>query len=545
MLNSLPNIGVHPRSSAAACLLLLLPFCVQAAAEESWYVLLLGDQRAGYVRQAETHDGGEITTDTEMHVQVGRGNAVITVSMTGSFVETAEGEPVRAASSMNLGGTPIVTEMQFGGDTIAVTSRQGGRESTQNVPAPRVEWLPPSAMGRYVEAQLGEGAETITVTTIDPAMGLEPFTSTMTIVGEEDVDVFGRTVPATVWNMTVSTMPGLTMREYVDDAGRSLKSTVTLMPGLEMTVLEADKDLALSPLNPPELMASTLVKPTGKKIERPRELRSASYRVGVPGLDYAWPKTSAQQVGLLAEAFVPERLPLEEVAPRLEAGEALPRGQYWRVDVRALPLDAGPDLVHLEFAADEPDEAQIKTMLTSSLALNHEDPMVSALRDEALSKVRTADPNERAEVLRRYVHRTITRKDLSVGFATASEVARTKQGDCTEHAVLLAALLRGAGIPARGVSGLVYVDEFLGHDGVFGYHMWTQAWLDPDGDDGPAPPHWVDLDATLGEGTPFDATHIALVTNDLNGPTPVNDMVQLVPLLGSLQIEVISAEAPR
>ena len=40
-----------------------------------------------------------------------------------------------------------------------------------------------------------------------------------------------------------------------------------------------------------------------------------------------------------------------------------------------------------------------------------------------------------------------TEKDLSVGFATAADVARTAQGDCTEHAVLLAALLRASDIP--------------------------------------------------------------------------------------------------
>ena len=41
--------------------------------------------------------------------------------------------------------------------------------------------------------------------------------------------------------------------------------------------------------------------------------------------------------------------------------------------------------------------------------------------------------------------------------ATAAEVARSREGDCTEHAVLLAALARARGIPARVAMGLVYV----------------------------------------------------------------------------------------
>jgi hypothetical protein len=43
------------------------------------------------------------------------------------------------------------------------------------------------------------------------------------------------------------------------------------------------------------------------------------------------------------------------------------------------------------------------------------------------------------------------------GFDIASEVAVRREGDCTEYAVLTAALARGAGIPARVVLGLALV----------------------------------------------------------------------------------------
>ena len=37
--------------------------------------------------------------------------------------------------------------------------------------------------------------------------------------------------------------------------------------------------------------------------------------------------------------------------------------------------------------------------------------------------------------------------------------ARTRSGDCSEHAVLLTALLRARGIPARVSHGLVYLEQ--------------------------------------------------------------------------------------
>ena len=62
------------------------------------------------------------------------------------------------------------------------------------------------------------------------------------------------------------------------------------------------------------------------------------------------------------------------------------------------------------------------------------------------------------------------KKNLSVGLATAKEVARTLAGDCTEHAVLAAALGRAAGIPTKVATGLVYFQ------GMLGYHMWTEFY---------------------------------------------------------------------
>jgi transglutaminase-like putative cysteine protease len=134
----------------------------------------------------------------------------------------------------------------------------------------------------------------------------------------------------------------------------------------------------------------------------------------------------------------------------------------------------------------------------------------------------------RAEAMRRFVGRYVRNFDFSVGFASASEVARTRQGDCTEHAVLLAAMLKADGIPARVVNGLVYIEAMLGHRHVFGYHMWTQAWIDG---------RWVDLDATL-DRPAFDAAHIALSASDLDDGVTDSGMIQMLALFGRLSIDL-------
>ena len=138
--------------------------------------------------------------------------------------------------------------------------------------------------------------------------------------------------------------------------------------------------------------------------------------------------------------------------------------------------------------------------------------------------------------MRAFVQRFINSKDLSVGLATASEVARTQQGDCTEHAMLLAAMLRAQRIPSRVVSGVIYVDQFLDQSKMFGYHMWTQAWLEDDGKPGKG--RWIDLDAVLPD-KPFDAAHIALTTSAMSNDSLTNDLVAMMPIVGRLKIKVV------
>jgi transglutaminase-like putative cysteine protease len=74
------------------------------------------------------------------------------------------------------------------------------------------------------------------------------------------------------------------------------------------------------------------------------------------------------------------------------------------------------------------------------------------------------------------------------GGATALEVLQNGVGDCTEHAVLVVALMRAAGIPARVVDGIVMLTMPDG-TAVAGYHAWAEIWLG----------QWIGVDATVNE----------------------------------------------
>jgi len=97
-------------------------------------------------------------------------------------------------------------------------------------------------------------------------------------------------------------------------------------------------------------------------------------------------------------------------------------------------------------------------------------------------------------------HMSVERIDM-LGYGTAIEALTTRRGDCTEYAVLLAAMGRAAGIPTRVAIGSVYARNFEGYRHVFVPHAWVQAWTGTG---------WQSFDAAIGK---FDSTHLAFAVS--------------------------------
>ena len=127
----------------------------------------------------------------------------------------------------------------------------------------------------------------------------------------------------------------------------------------------------------------------------------------------------------------------------------------------------------------------------------------------------TKNPVFAANRLLNWVFNSIEKKPV-VSVPSAVEVIKSRVGDCNEHAVLLTAMLRAVGIPARIAVGLVYAR------GKFFYHAWVEGYLG----------QWISMDATLNQ-MPADATHIKLVEGGLE------KQVELIGLFGKIGLEII------
>jgi hypothetical protein len=468
---------------------------------EKWYVLNMNDQRAGHaVERQSVDEQGRISTATELIFRLQRLGQEIKIQVSTEFLETADGKPISMSTTQDLSLAVRKETYRFTDDGIVQESSDGERVTRKDLPLPEGEWLTPAKARDFVESRIAKGDDEITYRILDPTSGPTPVEQTHRIKGPRTVEVFGKTVPAIEWEVTQSALPGVRTTEFVDKRGVTVRSEINL-GGMKMVMLEADKELALSRFSAPELMANTLVHPS-RPIENPRDVKRAMYILSLKD---------------------------GQVFPELPQGGAQ---SVERLDPQRVRVTVNLDHMPVAPQADIDDKRYIESSSTADAA----DPAIVELVRKALRGI-PDDPGARAEALRVFAHHYIKDKSLGVGFASASEVCATREGDCSEHAVLLVAMLRAAGIPSRAVSGVVYVDSFVGERQVFGFHMWAQALIPIAGK-----PRWVNFDATMPDEITYDATHIALSTSSLADGDIVNSMASLVGLLGNLTIQVERVE---
>ena len=126
--------------------------------------------------------------------------------------------------------------------------------------------------------------------------------------------------------------------------------------------------------------------------------------------------------------------------------------------------------------------------LENSWVVDFEEQAVQTLASDLRAELEAVPTIDELE---RYVHDHIVDKSYSRAFDLASQVAASGAGDCTEHAVLLAAMARSYGLHARVVVGNLLLESDAGLY-AFG-HAWTEIH---DGE------RWRIRDATLPGAAP-------------------------------------------
>jgi transglutaminase-like putative cysteine protease len=429
---------------------------------DEWDVMSLTGVQIGYDHTITRRTAGpepEIVTSTFSETRIKDFGATLVTHEVEEDYESPEGALLRVTYSVT-GAQTSDSEARIEGGKVIVTTHTGGTTHVAEI-AWDPEVLGPEAQMRRLRESgfpIGKG---ITFREYVREMN-RIVTSTITIQGSEMLMIAGK--PRRLYKATEVNdgLPGVVEHLWLDETGDALKCVMD--DGFEEVL--ATREEALAAVTSPNQadLAGLSIFASNVKFDQPDHVAEALYRIeGAIG-----------------------NLKVEDRRQKVE--------------------DQGPGWVLLRVKAlgDAPVPSAEKPgpeYLAASAYLQSDDPDIQRMARDNVAP--SASPAMKAKQLAEWVSKYITKKDYNVGFASAKETLLSREGDCKEHSLLLAALLRAAGIPSRVVVGLTYAD------GLFIGHMWTEAYLND----------WTALDATLMGGNVVDATHIKLAASAMAGPT--------------------------
>jgi hypothetical protein len=452
------------------------------AADEHLFSVHLEGRKIGHMQTVRTVDGERVRTERRLELSLERSGEPLHVRSSELSEETLDGIPLRFASESDLAGSSARSDGRIVDGDVVVERRQAGQAAIlQRYPWPAGALL---AEGQRLAAARHplEPDTRFTLDTFDPASQRSQKIEWQ-IIGTETIDVHGAPEAAVRVRQLVDAGSGngLEFDTWLRADDRAVRRLRVPALGLLLEMQACDQACALAPLQPTDVLAATLV-------PAPRTLRARDRKAR---LSYRLALDARQAQGL-------HDLPGQTLRPGPGGTQLLtvdPAGSA------ALPPTAD-DLAATRWLQSDAEEIQALATTT-----------VRGLVGE----------RARMLALEQAVRRHIATKSLRIGYASALEALHLREGDCTEHAVLLAALARAIGIPARVATGLSYTANFGGRRHVFVPHAWVFAWIDG---------RWQGFDAALaGHGS----SHIAF-SADHGDPFRFHRGLEL---LGRMQIDSI------
>lgn len=485
------------RSAFTLCaVLFLLSSCCYAddlLLDESWDVIYLASSKVGFAHTEtllrQTGSESLYVTRIETQMELVRGADAARVTTASDIIENEQGKIVGFSSKMATSGQPVeaVGRLADGKFKVEQTALGRTREYEMEMPS---EVIGPVAATRLMKEKGFAPGTSYGFRTYEPDVA-KVFSMKIQVLGKEEVEILGTKRQLHKLEATQSILPMMTIYEWCDGDGVVMKTEIKQ---LAMVTLKATKEEALrASKSPPIDFMKRLSVPCNIVIPHPYLTSEASYVATSldPNSTISAPSSSTQTVRKEADGIY------INVATRAYAAE-----RSLQVPIKA------PQLV--EFT--EP-----------STYIQSDDPRIVSIAQKVAGNTRNS--YEVAMALCEWVGDNVLVKNFSVGFATAGEVAKHLEGDCTEHAVLLAALLRAAGIPSKCVVGVLYAK------GQFYYHLWNEAFVS----------EWMPLDATLKRGgNSWDAVHIRLAETSASSSTPFLDLAAIFPALGNMKIDVLN-----
>lgn len=419
-----------------------------ASPHETWMVIEQGGRPIGHAHSllSTTTEGHRLEERSQMRITTMGLSQAIALSTRADLA--ADLSLRRFAFDLRSGLFAFQAEGAVEGGRLTVSV--GGRSSQWPLEEPI--YLAGAVLPAAGRGELAPGAVR-RLSVFDPAaMGRRPLEIRME--GDERLNVAGEWIATRRLALTYA---GVTQKAWVTPQGEVVQEEGLL--GIRLRKVTRAEALTAAQGGASEDLTRLVAIPSNRPLPDARERERLTVRL----------------------AGLPEGLALEGGRQRWD-----PRNMVLTVRRETL----GPPSPTEDSTVDPPEpEALLPAPLIES-----DHPAVRRLAD---ALVAPADPPAvRIGKLMAWIAANIEKRPV-LSLPSASATLEARMGDCNEHAALLAALARAAGVPAVIEAGLVYTE------GRFFYHAWNALWLD----------RWVTADPLMNQ-LPADATHIRLVRGD-------------------------------
>lgn len=442
---------------------------VRTVRRDTWYSMYLQDRKAGWANivlrpSAAGEPAGYVAT-MHMHAELGGPEGTTVIDITDETRYDAAPPFALLEKHVHEQTDSGVVDRRYRAtaDGLELTATTDGKAAPPRRLPPTRETVASPILSMAIPATVRAGQRT-SYASFDDDRGLDK-RQTLTVDRVAREVIAGVEVPV----VTVSTL----------DDGDAIPVTVRIADGQALGVtigagvrIElADRADAQGPVERISMMDTSV--PVDKKLGDTAARAELTLVVGAaPG--FVFPSGPQQEVTPTADGR--QRITLRRVpGPAVTAAE------------RAAALAATP-----EFDADD------ATIVAQARAI-----VAGATTDRA-----------KVERIVAWVYANLG-KDLSTNLSTASQVLDRRRGDCTEHTLLVVGLARATGIPARQVSGLMYIDDAQ----RFFWHAWAQVELDG---------RWVAVDGAWGQAL-ADVGHLAFDYGDGNGTAAMGSVTISAP----------------
>ncbi len=453
------------------------PAPVSPEASWQWYSVILDGRKIGQMSSRRQLTAAGVNTEQHLRLNLQRDGQALQILSEQSTLESPAGEPLGFRNLLQMGGSRSESVASIV-DDVAVVRWRGPVERVE-----RVAWPAGALLTEGLRlAALRHGSDTgVRYTLLNFDLdALRAVAVETQVLGVHEIEVAGQSEQTLALRQTMHVdSSDVASDVWVSAEDFAVRRMRLPMLGVKLDILACDQACADAPDQPTDILAATSVAAPRALTARERQ-RPLRYRMRFEGRD-------------------PLAIPLPGQRHEVHAG---------RLQVIVSP---GGDSDQPPTAAD----------LAPNRWLQSDHQRLIALAEELAGGAESAAG--RMQRLELGVSRHLVTKSLRIGYASALEAAELAEGDCTEHALLLAALGRAQGIPTRVASGLAYVTTFGNRHAVFVPHAWVYAWVDG---------RWQGYDAALPS---FGSGHLAL---DVGDGDPFGFFAGL-DLLGRLHIDAI------